>query len=112
MLATLSLGLSLVALAIAAGLFVLLRRARLARAELAKRQHDKALALDRRCDAIQRQLDALERRHRIDHLTDLVSVSERQGRLDAGVARRLERYVLELRDESRHAEARLSAEAG
>ncbi len=103
----LSLGLSIAALAAAAGLFVLLRRASRARAELARSQHDSTLALDRRCDRIQAQLDALTRRHRIDHLLGLVSVSERQGRLPAGVARRLERYVRKLHDE-----ARRGAEAG
>ncbi len=101
MLEILSLGLSLGALALAAGLFVLLRRARRARAELAVSQHDAALALDRRCDALQHQLDDLARRQRISHLTELVRVSEAQGRLTAGTARRLERYVLELRDEAR-----------
>ncbi len=107
MLATLSLALSLMTLALAAGLFILLRRARQARAELARSQHDKALALDRRCDFIQRQIDAMTRRQGIDHLQELVAVCERHGRLDAGVARRLERYVLVLHDE-----ARCLAEAG
>ncbi len=103
MLATLSLALSLVTLALAAGLLVLLRRARQARGELAQSLHDKALALDRRCDVLQRQLDALTLHQGFDRLQRLVSVSERQGRLDAGAARRLERYVLDLHDEARHA---------
>ena len=107
MLEILTLGLSLAALVAAAGLLVLARRASRARAELANRQHDAALALDRRCDAIQAQLETLTRRHRIDHLAELVSVSERQGRLPAAAARRLERYVLDLHDE-----ARRLAEAG
>lgn len=100
MLATLALTFSLAALAATAGLFVLLRRAGRARAELAERQHRAALALDRRCDAIQAQLDALTLSRRIDHLTDLVSISERQGRLPAAAARRLERYVLDLQDQA------------
>ena len=100
MLQLLPLGLSLAALALAAALLVLLRRASRARAELARSQHDAALALDRRCDAMQRQLDALTRRQRIDHLQELVTVSEHQGRLDSGIARRLERYVLDLYDEA------------
>ncbi len=103
MLEILSLGLSLAALALAAGLFVLSRRASRARAELASGQHDAAQALDRRCDLLQHQLDALKRRQRISHLSELVAVSERQGRLTAVAARRLERYVLELRDEARAA---------
>ena len=103
MLATLSFALSLIALAAAAGLFVLARRAGTGRRQLAREQHDAALALDRRCDALQRQLDGLRRRQGIDHLRQLVAVSERQGRLDAGVARRLERYVLELDAEARDA---------
>ncbi len=107
MLATLSLALSLVTLALAAGLFVLLRRASQARGELAQRLHDKALGLDRRCDVLQRQLDAVTRRQGIGRLQELVGVCERQGRLDAAVARRLERYVLDLEDE-----ARQGAEAG
>ncbi len=104
MLEILALGLSVAALALAAGLFVLARRASRARAELAAAQHDAALALDRRCDALQHQLDALRRRQRISHLQELVGVSERQGRLGADVARRLERYVLELHDEARRTE--------
>ena len=107
MLETLALGLSLAALAAAGGLIVLSRRASRARAEQAAAQHDSALALDRRCDALQRQLDALRRRQRIGHLQELVSTSERHGRLPAAAARRLERYVLELHDE-----ARRSGEAG
>ncbi len=101
MLAIASLVLSLVTLVIAAGLLILLRRGRRARAELAKSQHDKALALDRRCDALQHQLDALTRRQRVDHLLDLVSLSERRGRLDADRARHLELYAIELRDQAR-----------
>ncbi len=100
MLATLSLALSLVTLAIAAGLAILLRRAHRARGELAQRLHDKAIALDRRCDALQRQLDNLAMGQRIDHLLDLVRASER---LDATAARRLERFALELREEARQA---------
>ncbi len=101
MLEILSLGLSFGAVAVVAGLYALSRRASRARAELAANQHAMGLALDRRCDALQLQLDDLRRRQRISHLLELVSVSERQGRLGAGVARRLERYVLELRDEAR-----------
>ncbi len=100
MFAIVSLVLSLVTLAIVAGLLTLLIRARRARAELARSQHDTALALDRRCDALQHQLDALSRRHRIDHLLDLVSVSEKQGRLDGNSARRLECFALDLREEA------------
>ncbi len=103
MLATLSLALSLVTLAVAAGLAVFLRRARRARGELAQSLHDKAIALDRRCDALQRQLDRLVMGQRIDHLLDLVRVSERMERLDAAAARRLERFALDLRQEARQA---------
>ncbi len=101
MLATLALVLALAALVIAAGLFVLLMRARRARAELAQGQHDGALASDRRCDALQQQLDRLTLERHIDHLSVLVGLSERQGCLEAGAARRLERYVLDLNSEAR-----------
>ncbi len=107
MLATLSLALSLVTLAIAAGLAVLLHRARRARGELAQRLHDHALALDRRCDVLQSQLDQVALHHRVDHLLDLVSVSERHGCIATAAARRLERVALDLREEARQA-----AEAG
>ncbi len=101
MIATLALALSIAALAAAGALLVLARRASRGRRELAQSLHDRALALDQRCDALQRQLDAVARRQRADHLLDLVGVAERQGRLDAGRARRLERYALALRDEAR-----------
>ncbi len=99
--------LSLLSLAMALGLLLLTRRASRARRELAASIHDHALALDQRCDALQHQLDALTLRQRIDHLVDLVGLSERQGRLDGERARRLERYAHELREE-----ARQRAEAG
>ncbi len=101
MLEIFSLVLSLAALAAAGALLVLARRAGRARQELAQRQHDAALALDRRCDALQHQLDGLARHQRIAHLRELVSVSERQGRLSGEVARRLERYLLDLDDDAR-----------
>ena len=93
--------LSLASLAMALGLLVLARRASRARRELAESLHDRALALDRRCDALQHRLDALTRRQRVDHLQDLVSLCERQGRLGGDRARRLERYAFELREEAR-----------
>ena len=101
MLPIVSLVLSLVTLTVAAGLLVLARRASRARRELAQSIHDRALALDRRCDALQRGLDGLARRQRVDHLLDLVSLCERGGRLDGERARRLERYAFELREEAR-----------
>ena len=104
--ALLSFVLSLITLAVAAGLLMLLYRARNARAELTKAQHDTALALDRRCDVLQHQLDDLALRQRIDQVLDLVTISESQGCLDHDATRRLERYVLDLRDEQqRTAEA-------
>lgn len=101
MLAYLSLVLSLLTLALAAGLLVLLRRASRARRELAESQHDRALALDERCDGLREQLQTLTLRHRADHLLDLVHLCERQGRLDGERARRLERYAYDLREEAR-----------
>ncbi|MCP3963837.1 MAG: hypothetical protein GY719_38865 [bacterium] len=101
MLPTLSLFLALTALAAAAALLVLSRRAAGARRELAERMHDQAMALDQRCDVLQQQLDVAARDQRIDHLLTLVDVSERQGRLDGAAARRLELYALELREEAR-----------
>ena len=94
---------SLAALAISSGLLVLSRRASRARRELAESLHDRALALDRRCDVLQRQVDAGALRQRIDHLLQLVSLCERQERLDSEVARRLELFVLGLHDEARQA---------
>ena len=93
--------LALLSLAMALGLLVLARRASRARRELAESIHDRALALDKRCDALRHELDALTRRHRADHLLDLVGLCERRGRLDGERARRLERYAYELREEAR-----------
>ena len=58
MLATFSLLLSLSTLALAVGLAVILRRAGRSRRKPAQRLHDQALALDQRCDVLQRELDA------------------------------------------------------
>ena len=91
------------ALAMTAGLLILARRASAARRDLSHRLHDMAMALDRRCDVLQHQLDAIARRQRVDHLLDLVSFSQRFGSLDAERARRLAGYVLELREEARQA---------
>ena len=107
MIAPLALLLSLAALAISAGLLILARRASRARRELAERLHDQALALDQRCDVLQRQLDAQAMQQSIDHLWRLVGSCERSGQLEGDAARRLERYTLELGEE-----ARLAAEAG
>ncbi len=103
MIAYLALLLSAAALAAAAGLLVLARRASQTRRELAQSLHDRALALDQRCDVLQGQLDAQEMRQRIDHLGHLVGACEHRGQLDDGAARRLELYTLELREEARQA---------
>ncbi len=107
MIASLALLLSLAALAASAVLLILARRAGRARHQLTQRLHDKAFALDQRCDLLQRQLDAQEMRQRIDHLGQLVGACERRGQLDGEAARRLERYALEL-----HEETRLAGETG
>ena len=106
MLAALSLVLSVLALAL--GVFVAFRQRRAGRerAVLGRDLHDRALALDRRCDVLQRQLDAVELRQRIDHLQELVAAGERTGRLDAESARRLRSFALDLRGESLAAESR------
>ena len=83
--------------ALAGGTWVLLRRAR---HQLAVDLHDKALALDRRCDAVQDQIRALGEAQRIAHLFDLVTWGEAEGRFDSEVARGLRRYALQLRGES------------
>lgn len=77
-----------------------LRRASRGRRELAARLHDAALALDRRCDALQEQIRTLDRRQRVDHVCDLVARGETEGRLAPEVARRLTRYASELRAET------------
>lgn len=100
MTATLALALSLASLALAGALLLKARDARDARRELSQRLHDQALALDQRCDALQYQLDHEILHRRIDHLMDLVAVSERQGSLEAEVADRLQGFVLALRDEA------------
>ncbi len=86
--------------ALATATFVFLRRASRARRELARRIHDAAYALDRRCDVLQEQIRALERRQRVDHVFDLLTQGETEGCLEPGVARRLRRYALELRAET------------
>jgi len=97
LLATLAL---LAVVALSAAVLFLHRRASRARGELARAIHDWALAHDRRCDALQAQLDRLALGQRIDHLFDLVSSGEAAGRLDREAAGRLRRYVVELRAES------------
>ena len=74
-------------------------RARDGRRELARRLHDGQLALDRRCDALQAQLDAIVHRQRVDHMLHLVGHGEADGVLAPAVARRLRRYIFDLRRE-------------
>lgn len=87
-------------LAFAALVLFFLRRARRARRSLAVNIHDRALALDRRCDVLGEAIESLTLRQRIDHLFDLIACGESEGRLDPAVARRLRRCALELRAES------------
>lgn len=89
----------LLAFAVSGGL-IQAHRASQAHAELAQALHDKAMALDQRCDVLQRQLDAHDLWQRIDHLSHLVSACERQGQLDAEAARRLSGTTFELREEA------------
>ncbi len=76
------------------------RRASRARRELAETIHERTLALDRRFDVTQGEIERLDQQQRIDHLLDLVTAGERDGGLTAEVARRLRRYALRLRAES------------
>ncbi len=85
---------------LAGGTWLFWRRARRARHELAVDLHDKALALDRRCDVLQDQIAAVQEAQRIAHLFDLVAWGEAEGRFDAELAHRLRRYALQLRGES------------
>lgn len=87
-------------LAFAALVLIFLRRASRARRSLAVNIHDRALALDRRCDVLREAIEAVTLRQRIDHLFALITCGESEGRLDPAVARRLRRYALELRAES------------
>ncbi|MEM7352098.1 MAG: hypothetical protein AAF657_14960 [Acidobacteriota bacterium] len=104
MTATFALLISLAALAISTGLYKLSRRASRARRELSENLHDRSLALDIRCDELQHQLDTVTVRQRIHHLAYLVNLAERQGRLETGVARRLERDISQLSDEARQSD--------
>ncbi len=86
---------------------VLIQRLRLrqqaadrARDALAAELHGRALAFDRRCDALQAAADDLATRQRIDHLAGLVRLGEHRGKLPHDVAQGLERYALGLHDEA------------
>ena len=81
-------------------LFLLHRHSRRARHLLAQEIHDRALAMDQRCDALQKQVDQLEMRRRIDQLALLVDHGERSGRLSPEAAEKLRQQTLELRQES------------
>ncbi len=76
------------------------RRASRARRELAETIHERTLALDRRFDVTQGEIERLDQQQRIDHLLDLVTAGERDGCLTVEVSRRLRRYALRLRAES------------
>ncbi len=92
--------LAILLLAVAGGMWIFLRRARRGRRQLAIDLHDKALALDRRCDVLRDQIETLDEGQRIAHLFDLVAWGEAEGRFDSEVARSLRRYALQLRGES------------
>jgi hypothetical protein len=87
-------------LGFAALVLVFLRRASRARRELAVNIHDRALALDQRCDVLQAAIDTLAQGQRIDHLFDLIAWGEAEGRLAPETARRLRRQAAALRAES------------
>ena len=76
--------------------YSLFRRASSARRELARRLHDRSLALDQRCDLLQTHVDKLSEHRRIDHLLALVSSNQIAGLLSAPAAEALRRYILEL----------------
>ena len=92
--------LALAILGSAGATILFLRRASRSRRELSQRLHDTALGLDRRCDAIEEMIRALDRRQRIAYLSGLVEQGAREQRLSAPVASRLRRYVLDLHAES------------
>lgn len=96
-------------------LLYLARRARRMRQALQEAIHDRALASDRRCDALQQALDAqradlealrarldtLALIGRIDHLLTLVETAERHTLLAPPLAATLHVYALGLRAEAR-----------
>ncbi len=90
---------------LAAAVWISHRRSSRARRQLAEAIHDRTLALDRRFDVTQAEIERLDQQQRIDHLLDLVIAGERSGGLTAEVARRLRRFALRLRAESASGEA-------
>ncbi|RMH22766.1 MAG: hypothetical protein D6696_02540 [Acidobacteria bacterium] len=90
-----------VALLAAGTALALVCRVRRGQGELQRTIHDRALALDRRCDALERGLDRLAVEQRLDHLAALVGHARRRGLLTDAAAGELEGYVLGLRRESR-----------
>lgn len=98
---TLILALALLALAATTAFY--LHRASRARREIDVRLHDRALALDRRCDALEVELRRLAERQRVDHLFVLLAQNEAEGRLAPAAASKLRRYALALAAESHSA---------
>jgi len=67
---------------------------------LAQTAHDRALAADRRADALTARLTTLERRSRVHHLLGLVAIGERTGRLGERAARELATSLLAIHDDA------------
>jgi len=83
-------------LAFAVLVLVFLHRASRARRSLAVNIHDRALALDRRCDVLGAAIASIAQRQRLDHVFYLIACGESEGRLAPAVAHRLRRYALDL----------------
>lgn len=95
------LGITMVtALGLAIAVWLVHLRGRDGRRRLAQESHDRSLALDQRCDAIEARLEALRRLQSVDHLEHLISRGELEGRWQASTGEALRRYLRELRAES------------
>lgn len=80
------------------------RRGQAARHQLAQDSHDRALALDRRFDAMEARQGQLEQRQTLDHLAALVARGEHEGRWNAATSETLKSYVADLYGELEESE--------
>ncbi len=88
------------ALGLGIALWLVHLRGKDGRQRLAQEGHDRSLALDQRCDAIEARLEALRRLHSVDHLEHLIGRGEQEGRWRASTSEALRDYLQELRAES------------
>ena len=88
------------ALALGLGLWLVHMRGKDGRQRLAQESHDRSLALDRRCDAIDARLEELRRLQVVDQLAQLIDRGEREGRWQSATGDALRDYVRELQAET------------